>query len=65
MAREEGGAPAMAREEEVALDRRGQRRKREKGHDLVGRLGLLGQLGARWPMGQGKKKVEINFKFDF
>jgi hypothetical protein len=33
---------------------------RGRGHSLVGRL------GARCPMGQGKKeKIEINFEFDF
>jgi hypothetical protein len=45
-----GGHGAVAREEEATLGWRGQKRKREKGH------GLLGKLGARWPMGRGKKK---------
>jgi hypothetical protein len=59
MAQEEGGA--AARDEEAALGQRGRRRKRGKGHGLVGQLGLLGRLGARWPMGQGKKKNRNQF----
>jgi hypothetical protein len=53
-------APEEEATQPLARVREGGRRR---GCGLVGRLSQQGRFGAKLPM--GKKKIEINFEFDF